>query len=130
MRNSVFDSSLLLEASSETRRFVPLLRKTVFTRRAQLTSVGHHSLLYGRQVMSFEDVIIMSPDTIASSILIIYGSGPDLLSMVPFSRTLSRSANGRNEIQPGSLATVKQEPCWLIIGLLFGVLIYLPRRNY
>ena len=35
-----------------------------------------------------------------------------------------------NEIQRGWLATVKQAPCRLIIGLLFGVLIYLPTRNY
>lgn len=34
-----------------------------------------------------------------------------------------------NEIQPGSSAAVKQEPCRLIIELLFGVLIYFANQK-
>ena len=89
MRNSVLDSPLLVEASSETRHFVPLRLKTGFY--LACTACRSSFSLVGRQshVMSFEDV------TIPSLILIVYGSGPDLLSMVAFTRTLSPSRNGR-----------------------------------
>ena len=68
--------------------------KPGFTRRAQLTRVGHHSLLWkaGHFIWRCDHHV---PWYHPIFNLIIYDSGQDLLSMVAFTRTLSRSANGR-----------------------------------
>ena len=81
MRNSVFDSPLLVEASSETRHFVPLRLKTGFY--LACTACRSSISLVGRQVMSFEVVIIMSPVIIPSLILIVYGSGQIYFPWLP-----------------------------------------------
>ena len=81
MRNSVLDSPLLVEASSETRHFVPLRLKTGFY--LACTACRPSISLVGRQVMSFEVVIIMSPVTIPSLILIVYGSGQIYFQWLP-----------------------------------------------
>ena len=81
MRNSVLDAPLLVEASSETRHFVPLRLKTGFY--LACTACRSSISLVGRQVMSFEVVIIMSPVTIPSLILIVYGSGQIYFQWLP-----------------------------------------------
>ena len=95
MRNSVFHSPFLVEASWGTRHFVPLLLETGFYLARTADSCRSSFCLGEGQVMSFEDVIVMSPVTIPSSILIVDGSAPDLLSMVALTRTLPRSRDGR-----------------------------------
>ena len=86
VRNSVLDSPLLVEASSETRHFVPLRLKTVHSVSVIILPCGKAKSCHLKMWSS--DV------TIPSLILIVYGSGPDLLSMVAFTRTLSPSRNG------------------------------------
>ena len=55
MRNSVLDSPFLVEASSETRHFVPVRLKTGFY---LACTACRSSFLWEGKVMSFDDVII------------------------------------------------------------------------